>query len=556
MEEQFDWKTWCKMCGNPGYPIKIQYTPDIKKYLKINDECKICNFCSVKILEFQDLVTKSRKIDQMLRVLKKEDKLLLDKDKINEIRVKYQLEELQIKDEFLPQVKLEPKTECLDPEVEVELAVQDNLFTQFYNESDVDVGTQQISKGKLEIEFAELEGSPANSDFGEHPGNSESEVEDKKSKVYPTRKRPAIKYDELLSNKKKGKRTRRNDNNISDDDSDYMDDPEDQDYIDESEAESIQNEMERRERAERNEKLKNDRIQEESVIPLICHICEENFGGRGFSPLFKHCQAEHSCAPEVYCLCGGLVDSMVKFSGHRRRCVVRKFGIMIGRPYQCDHCAFCFKDKYTIDRHMYLIHSAQARQKNISCDICGKNFDRPNTLEKHKLVHIPKDQRERYPCPTCGKLLISEGSLRTHIRLLHDEKKDYVCHLCSMRFKRKHYLAYHVRRKHEETELPYTIQCELCQKMFRTNRDCEDHQKKVHAPNRFFCSYCPVGCKVESQLKKHIAIVHMKEGAGACDLCGKQFSNLKEHMRSVHSNQKRQYNCLFCSANFTKSGNY
>lgn len=55
-----------------------------------------------------------------------------------------------------------------------------------------------------------------------------------------------------------------------------------------------------------------------------------------------------------------------------------------------------------------------------TCKHCGKCFDKPGTLKRHKAIH---SGRKPYMCSHCGKTFNDPSSCRRHVRTQHKEKK-------------------------------------------------------------------------------------------------------------------------------------
>lgn len=64
--------------------------------------------------------------------------------------------------------------------------------------------------------------------------------------------------------------------------------------------------------------------------------------------------------------------------------------------------------------------------RQLMCEVCGKEFQRPDLLREHQAVHLPPT----HPCPTCFKLFKTRKSLDVH-SLIHLDIKRFACKYCN-----------------------------------------------------------------------------------------------------------------------------
>ncbi|KAJ8961690.1 hypothetical protein NQ318_021289 [Aromia moschata] len=129
------------------------------------------------------------------------------------------------------------------------------------------------------------------------------------------------------------------------------------------------------------------------------------------------------------------------------------------------------------------------------------------------------ETREDYPCVECGKVLHTRGGLTSHMNV--------------HRFAEKSHLARHYSFHSEERP----FKCDVCQKMYKTERCLKVHSL-VHAPARpFVCGYCSKGFLSSTKLKQHFNI-HTGERPYKCKYCERTFTNYPNWLKHTRRRHK------------------
>ena len=97
------------------------------------------------------------------------------------------------------------------------------------------------------------------------------------------------------------------------------------------------------------------------------------------------------------------------------------------KDHKCDECGQCFVAKSKLELHIKAIHR---KIKDQFCDQCDYATSYPDELRKHKNTMHSEDRGDGIECPECGKMLASKGSLRIHVRQVHQKVKNVSCLLC------------------------------------------------------------------------------------------------------------------------------
>lgn len=167
--------------------------------------------------------------------------------------------------------------------------------------------------------------------------------------------------------------------------------------------------------------------------------------------------------------------------------------------FSCEFCGKQFKDKYSFEKHITVIHN---QELSFPCQWCEEKLASRELLRKHTETHR---NGPMFQCPECDKVLLSSKSFRRHIDS-HKAEAPYKCETCSKSFKRKDKL-----KTHSLTHLdirPYS--CDLCHVSFKRKDKYFQHCKQLHTSNseeEFMdlnqCDVCDESFACEDDLSEH-----------------------------------------------------
>lgn len=191
--------------------------------------------------------------------------------------------------------------------------------------------------------------------------------------------------------------------------------------------------------------------------------------------------------------------------------------------------------------------------KIFSCDKCGKEFHRLESIRAHMLSHLSKEEREMlriHKCDVCGQKFTSQSYLRQHLIRVHIDN-SFVCDICAKTYKEKRSLLHHHKTTHSAS-VP-KVQCMVCKRLLMSARYLKVHMENLHSNNNgpHICDICQKELISSESLKKHKKDKHEIVRNYSCTFCHKAFITevkLKEHMK-MHL-ERGFFKCKFCKKTF------
>ncbi|SPP77515.1 transcriptional repressor CTCF [Drosophila guanche] len=265
--------------------------------------------------------------------------------------------------------------------------------------------------------------------------------------------------------------------------------------------------------------------------PHKCKHCESAFVTSG--ELIRHTRYKHTKEKPHKCTeCSYASVELTKLRRHMT-CHTGE------RPYQCPHCTYASQDMFKLKRHL-VVHTGE---KKYQCDICKSRFTQSNSLKAHKLIHsvVDKPVFQCSQCPTtCGR----KADLRLHVMHMHKADKPIPCKRCGQNLPDRYQYKLHI--KTHEGERCY--RCNLCEYASVSKRHLDSHML-IHLDEKpFACEMCPQTFRQRQLLRRHMNLVHNeqyqrpepREKVHSCPNCPRTFThkgNLMRHMES-HDDSK------------------
>ena len=138
------------------------------------------------------------------------------------------------------------------------------------------------------------------------------------------------------------------------------------------------------------------------------------------------------------------------------------------------------------------------RHPPVKCPICGREFDTPSSLNKHKYTHSAPS----HVCDHCGECFHFKSQYDSHVRK-HLKNPSYQCMSsgCGKWFKRKGELNAHLVVHSGEI---FKCEEEGCDYSTNDPQNLRAHLRSQSDAEPFKCIYCGEGHRYEEQKKRHI----------------------------------------------------
>ncbi|OXU19972.1 hypothetical protein TSAR_004768 [Trichomalopsis sarcophagae] len=148
--------------------------------------------------------------------------------------------------------------------------------------------------------------------------------------------------------------------------------------------------------------------------------------------------------------------------------------------YTCKLCQKSYKSSLHAYRH--LSRSCQISKRLFKCDKCGRNFTAKYSLKRHMLLlHTEKGKlprkkiiEEETICHKCHKRYRDKYGLYRHKKYECGKEPQFACAHCEYRSRQKINLAKHLENIHAKSKMP-RISCPKCDKSYKYEYSLKRH---------------------------------------------------------------------------------
>ncbi|KAK2903063.1 hypothetical protein Q8A67_007776 [Cirrhinus molitorella] len=219
--------------------------------------------------------------------------------------------------------------------------------------------------------------------------------------------------------------------------------------------------------------------------------------------------------------------------------------------HQCPQCFRCFRSSSFLQRHL----SLHSKETAYACMHCGQKFDSQDRCLQHEafcdgvikerrleslrgsekiksmfaevknqkeVTAVPGENGESLKCKFCTKSFLRARYLRRHI-LTHTEVKPYRCKTCESCFSRYDHLKLHQARCRGKRQLEVRV----VKMSLNTTSSTSPQSKPQEDGDNLQCKVCSKQLSTLSDLKRHMAMLHITDKPFPCKRCGKTYSSKK-----------------------------
>uniref|UniRef100_A0A8C1M0H0 C2H2-type domain-containing protein n=1 Tax=Cyprinus carpio TaxID=7962 RepID=A0A8C1M0H0_CYPCA len=211
-------------------------------------------------------------------------------------------------------------------------------------------------------------------------------------------------------------------------------------------------------------------------------------------------------------------------------------------------------------------HSESIQEKSDIPDVVetvGSNVELRNCFVKlMDVTVVPGENGESFKCKFCTKSFLRARYLRRHI-LTHTEVKPYRCKTCESCFSRYDHLKLHQARCRGKRQLEVRVEKMICLKRLSTPSDLKRHMAMLHITDKPFpCKRCGKTYSSKKTLSRHNLTIRCKKISKESVPSAKndvqtqpcrETSKLLQRIQ-VHYMNKFKYQCEYCPRRFKLSG--
>ncbi|XP_015190589.1 PREDICTED: zinc finger protein ZFP69-like [Polistes dominula] len=212
------------------------------------------------------------------------------------------------------------------------------------------------------------------------------------------------------------------------------------------------------------------------IIPttdnMKCDICNKSF--KTSFQLLRHNRLKHAREEDITTrnfpcdLCPKRYPDQNSLARHRKTHTG-------DRPFQCLECHKNFPTSTALRRHLTL-HNSQSRP--LPCIYCGRRFVEKASLMKHEQSHLPNGQRT-HTCDICQKTFLHLADLNLH-KKNHDTDKKFDCEVCGREFNRLNNLQRHMMVHQQQGANEEILSCDVCGITYKFMSSLTRHMVTTH----------------------------------------------------------------------------
>lgn len=187
----------------------------------------------------------------------------------------------------------------------------------------------------------------------------------------------------------------------------------------------------------------------------------------------------------------------------------------------CNNCSLIIKDYDSLHSHLPF-HNEKNTHECLKCN--NKKFPMGPRLLRHLEKHRVN---EKLKCDfeNCNFTCATRPQMRDHVKHKHHKEVVHLCPQCGVSFGQPGSLRNHIRNIHEKNN--YIYQCSMCPMTFRVPSHLRNHQAVHTTEYNFKCDY--PGCTKKFRAKRNLKLhqrFHQRETLKykfPCEFCDRMF---------------------------------